>query len=238
MLKPAIAAQNADKRPGFAWQSLVIDLLFLVVLVAGAYFRIVGTDWDQGQHLHPDERFLTLVESAIQPVDNLREYFDTSKSTLNPHNVGYTFYVYGTLPLFIIRYVSDWTGQPGYGQIYLIGRQLSALADLLTVLLVYLIAGRLYGRKAALLAGAFSAFAVLQIQLSHYMTVDTFTNLFTFAAFYFAVKVAFPEGSPLSGALNGSKEQIHRVTLPPWSGFILFGAAEPAACWKPAGSIH
>ncbi len=215
---------NSNRRK-FPWQSLVIDLIFLLVLAGGAYFRTVGTDWDQGQHLHPDERFLTLVEGAIRPVESLSQYFDTAKSPLNPHNVGYTFYVYGTLPLFIIRYVTEWTGQSGYGQLYLVGRNLSAVADLLTVFLVYLIAGRLYGRRAALLAGTFSAFAVLQIQLSHYMTVDTFTNLFTFAAFYAAVRIAFPEGSLGSGALIGRAAPDSSESLPPVTTFLLFGAA-------------
>ena len=71
----------------------------------------------------------------------------------------------------------------------LVGRQLSAVVDLLTVMLVFLIDSRLYNRRIGVLAAAFSAFAVLQIQLSHYFTVDTFSNFFTFLAFYFAVRV-------------------------------------------------
>lgn len=51
-----------------------------------------------------------MVETAIQPADTFRDYFDTSTSSLNPNNQGYTFYVYGTLPIFIVRYVGEWVG--------------------------------------------------------------------------------------------------------------------------------
>ena len=43
--------------------------------------------------------------------------------------------------------------------------------------------------NAWVLAAAFSAATVLQIQQSHFFTMDTFINLFSFLAFYFAVRV-------------------------------------------------
>jgi len=179
------SSRTSTSRPSWVW-----DILLLVVLLAGAYFRYTGVNWDEHTHLHPDERFLTMVSSALEPVKSLDEYFDTAQSTLNPHNRGYTFFVYGTLPLFITRYVAGWMNQAGYDEIHLVGRQLSAIADLLTVLLVYLIANRLYRKPAlGLLAAAFAAFEVLPIQQSHYFTVDTFTNTFGFLAFYFAVRL-------------------------------------------------
>ena len=85
----------------------LFDLLFVLVLVGAAYFRLMGLNWDQSQHLHPDERFLTMVSSSLKPVDGFSEYFDTANSTLNPHNRGYGFYVYGTLPVFIVRHVAE-----------------------------------------------------------------------------------------------------------------------------------
>jgi YYY domain-containing protein len=176
---------DARARPRLEW---LWHLLLIAVLLIGFNFRFTGLDWDQNQHLHPDERFLTMVETSIQPVQSLNEYFDTEKSSLNPHNRGYGFFVYGTLPIFLTRYVGEWLGQTGYDQIHLVGRQLSTLMDLGVVLLVYLIALRLYRRPPlALLAAALAAFSVLPIQLSHYFTVDTFTNFFGMLAFYFAV---------------------------------------------------
>src|SRR3569832_1432964 len=85
----------------------IYDLLLIVVLLAAAGLRFIGINWDQNQHLHPDERFMTMVESAMTPVKSLSEYFNTERSTLNPHNVGYSFYVYGDLPIIIVRYVAE-----------------------------------------------------------------------------------------------------------------------------------
>jgi YYY domain-containing protein len=165
----------------------MITLLLLLVLALGMYLRFTGVNWDEFRHLHPDERFLTMVEAAVSPVKSLGDYFNTAVSTLNPNNVGYGFFVYGTLPIFIVRYIGEWLNKAGYDQIHLVGRQLSATADLLTVLMVYLIGARLYNKRVGLLAAAFAAFSVLPIQLSHYFTVDTFTNFFGFAAVYGAV---------------------------------------------------
>lgn len=172
-----------------AWPVWLTILLLGVILVAGTALRLVGVDWDEGQHLHPDERFLTMVVTSIQP-EKIGEYFDTAISTLNPHNVGQTFYVYGTLPLLFTRFVGDALNMSGYGNIYLVGRYLSALMDLLTILLVFLAAIRLFkNEKIGLLAAAFAAFSVLPIQLSHYFTVDTFSNFFSFLAIYLAIVV-------------------------------------------------
>ena len=122
----------------------VWDVLLIGVLVIAAYFRFTGIKWDDNHHLHPDERFLTMVESSISPVKNLGEYFDTANSSLNPNNRGYTFYVYGTLPIFIVRYIGGWLGQAGYDQINVVGRILSGIFDLGTIVMLYLIGKRLY----------------------------------------------------------------------------------------------
>src|SRR3989304_6116975 len=108
------------------WRALLLDLLLAAVLIAGAYLRTVGLDWDTGQHLHPDERFLTMVENGISPVSGLGEYFDTAVSSLSPYNRGFGFFVYGTLPLFITRYVAEWIGRTGYDQGHLVGRARAA----------------------------------------------------------------------------------------------------------------
>ncbi|MCJ7715921.1 MAG: glycosyltransferase family 39 protein, partial [Anaerolineales bacterium] len=164
-------------------------ILLILILAAGGYLRFVGLDWDIEQHLHPDERFLTMVESSLIPVDSLKTYFDTSQSTLNPNNQGHSFYVYGTLPILMVRYVAEWIGSSGYGSVYLVGRALSAAMDLLSVVMVFFIGTRLYNRKVGIIGAAFSALAVLQIQQSHFFTVDTFTTFFTLLTVYFAAEI-------------------------------------------------
>jgi len=164
-------------------------VLLILLLAAGAYLRFVGLDWDVEQHLHPDERFLTMVESSLIPVDSVSDYFNSSESTLNPNNQGHSFFVYGTLPIFMVRYMAEAVGSTGYGSVYLVGRAMSAVMDLLSVVLVFFIGTRLFNRRVGILGTAFSAFAVLQIQQSHFFTVDTFTTFFTLLAVYFAVEV-------------------------------------------------
>jgi YYY domain-containing protein len=212
-------------------------LLLVLVLVAAAYFRWISLNWDADQHLHPDERFLTMVETALQvkrcalpntPLESctpdqvrwlgLGDYLNTSASPLNPQNRGFGFFVYGDLPIVFVRYVAEWVGQVGYDQVNLVGRHISALSDLLTILLIYMIAARLYDRRVALLAAAFSALAVLQIQQSHFFTVDTVANLFIFLAVYFAVLVMLHQesGNEASDSEPAGDEQAGPQPREPW----------------------
>nr|BAL58276.1 tetratricopeptide repeat domain protein [uncultured Chloroflexota bacterium] len=195
-------------------RSWFYDVCFLLVLLVAALLRSIGLNWDENQHLHPDERFLTMVETALQvkacrqplplevcPADQQRwltwrEYFDTKTSPLNPHNRGYGFFVYGTLPVFIVRYLAEFLGQTGYDEVHLVGRQVSAIADLGTLLVLYLLANRLFNRKVALLAVAFSALAVMQIQQSHFFTNDTVLVFFMGLALYLASELALSTDEP------------------------------------------
>lgn len=160
------------------WHKFLTPLLLVLILLVGFAFRSYNIDWDQGKHLHPDERFLSDVLTRISPVQPGVSYFDTSQSELNPGNKGIDFFVYGTAPIFLIRYIGEWSGQIGYDRITYLGRALSAAMDSLTILFVFLIGNKLYHEKIGLLAAALYACAVLPIQQSHFMTVDTFTNTF------------------------------------------------------------
>ncbi len=122
-------------------------------------------------------------------------YFDGLCSNLYPPNIGYGLYVYGELPLFITHYAGDlavritgdhiWTGYDG---IQFVGRSVSATADLITILFVFLIGRRLFGRWVGLTAAFFYAVSTLPIQLSHFWTMDAFSNLPMAIGFYFATK--------------------------------------------------
>ncbi len=167
----------------------------ILILVVGAFLRLRGIYWGEYSFMHPDERFLIWVGTDISPVNNLGEYFDTVNSSLNPNNRGHTFYVYGTLPMFLARYATEWVyGHSGFMEMTNVGRPLSAAADLLLVFIVYLIGARLYDRRVGLLGAAFSAMAVLQIQQSHFFTMDTFATLFTTLAFYYAARISMENG--------------------------------------------
>ncbi len=172
-------------------------LLFLLTLFVAGWVRTYDLNWDQGTHLHPDERYLTMVAAALEPPETLEAYWNPALSTMNPTNQGYAGYVYGTFPLFLTRIVGGWVDAicktdvllvpgetcipghfTGYGGIHLVGRALSTLADLLTLIALVALAYQLFDETVALLAGALYAFTVLPIQHSHYFVVDNFATLF------------------------------------------------------------
>ncbi len=192
------------------------DILLVLVLTVAAFLRFTGSDWGNLEHQHPDELFITSVTYDIAPIGASSDvigraptvadqpwraaypetftdcvewggYFDTACSPLNPQNRGHNTFVYGSLPVFIVRYLAEWTDQ--VGNLKLFGRQMSAVADLITIFLLYLMVARLYNRRVALLAAAFSAFAVMQIQQSHFYTTDNFAVTFMTLAAYFAVEI-------------------------------------------------
>ena len=188
-----------------AW---LYDLLFVCVLLMAGYLRLTGVNWGEGYHQHPDELFLTGVLDNLRahacddptlsidacPPDQrhwmgLGEYFDTATSTLNPHNRGHAFFVYGDLPMTLVRYAVELTGNNDIGRSKFFARQFSALADLFTIFLLYLIVSSLYGRRVGLFASVFSSLAVMQIQQSHFFTSDLFANLFMFLALLCAAAI-------------------------------------------------
>ncbi len=183
-------------------------LLLLGILAFGAYFRLGGLDWSQGHPLHPDENFLSQVTSAIQPAADLNEYFDSQTSPLNPYTKGFGLFVYGDLPIFITRYTADildgvckaneqlCLSKDGmtypfasYQGVQLLGRALSAIFDLFTLIFMFLIGKRLFGVKAGLLAAALGAATVMQIQQSHFYTADIFATFFVVAALFFIIRL-------------------------------------------------
>jgi YYY domain-containing protein len=248
-----------------------VSLLLLGVLLIGAFFRFFNINWDEGEHLHPDERYMTMVTGAIRSPgssDTFQNppagctswggYFDSYCSPLNPYNhQGYGSYAYGTFPLFTARIAGeilntacadpanpsnappafvrsllsllfsdaeDCVGArfTDYGHVHLLGRMLSGLADLGTLVLLFLIGRRLYGQWVGLLAAALYALAALPIQQSHFYTVDSFAGFFIAVAGYFTVRAA-QDGHWLDFGLAG-------VTLG-------FGLASKVSVWPFAAVI-
>ena len=221
------------------------------ILLVAAFLRLTNLSWDMNTHIHPDERFLTMVSDAMKLPKSLGEFFDSTKSKMSPYNLNYNFFVYGTLPLFIVRVAAEvannfnkiaqlWTaapGQPlyliGYDGIHLVGRALSGIFDLGCVLLAFVIGRRLYSKKVGLLAAALYAFAVLPLQQSHFYTVDTFGTFFAMLTFYFAVRVAQGGESGRGGGGWGSylglgaslgASLASRINLAPLAGIALLAA--------------
>ncbi|MBN2047870.1 MAG: hypothetical protein JW750_08520, partial [Anaerolineaceae bacterium] len=231
MSESMLTTQEMTQSKKNKWSQVFWLALLVLVMISGGYFRAIGMDWDDHEHLHPDERFLTYVVSSIQPVESVGDYFDTATSTLNPNNVGYAFYVYGTFPVLLTRYVAAQFDITGW-DMYIVGRYLSAAFDTLTILLAYLIGYRLFKKDSiGVLAAAFYAYAVLPIQLSHYFAVDIQANFFSMMALWFAVIAMTAPMAKVSDAQPDDDRQLGK--LPNWlSGgwtqaapYLLFGAS-------------
>src|SRR5689334_17908038 len=65
----------------------LFNTALVVVLLIAAFFRFHGLNWDEGRHLHPDERFLSTVTNDLQWPENFSNYFDPTTSTLSPYSI-------------------------------------------------------------------------------------------------------------------------------------------------------
>jgi hypothetical protein len=165
---------------------LVAAALFGIVLFGG-WLRLSGSNWDRGQHLHPDERYLTQVATAIRWPSSPWQYFDVHGSPLSPYRTepGRS-YLYGQLPLFGGKLAATAAGQDDYAHLNIAGRRLSAVLDAGSIVLVFLLALVLFeelGRRAsvvgALAAASLYAVTVTVIQASHFFTVESWLVFFS-----------------------------------------------------------
>ena len=163
-----------------------------VVIALALGLRLYGLNWDQGFPYtpHPDERAILMKVAEISPptLGEIGSLFDADESPWNPR-----WFPYGSFPLYLLK-GAQLVYELGPGEaptdLRLAGRVISALADVITVAMIYVLGGRIYGRRVGLLASALVALAVIHIQLSHFFAVDTLLALFTVVAAYFMYRVA------------------------------------------------
>ncbi|MSQ28445.1 MAG: phospholipid carrier-dependent glycosyltransferase [Dehalococcoidia bacterium] len=176
--------------------------VLLALLAAAVVLRLYGIDWDQGRFFHPDERFLLQFKLPVLKFpSNFEEFLDPAFSPWNPHS-----FAYGSLPMYLVKassvlleqLIDGFTGDDAR----FAGRALSALADVGTAVMVYVLGRRLFGWRTALLAVAFMTFAVQHIQLSHFATVDVLLTLFVLIALYGCAR-ALDRPSAWTGILMG-----------------------------------
>jgi hypothetical protein len=167
-------------------------LALAIILLIAAAFRFYGLAWDGGYLFHPDERKILLVASELRLPANALEFFST-ESPLNPK-----FFAYGSFPIYLLRLLSVFAPTPAlsvpwredFVGMALVGRALSALFDLGTIALTFLLTRRLYDATTGLLAAACLALTVLHIQLAHFYAVDTLLTMLVVATMYFAARFA------------------------------------------------
>jgi hypothetical protein len=223
------------------WLAFLFDLVLVVAILAGLVFRFAWVNWNSDAQLHPDEYGLTNTLTVLRIPDTLSDYFNTRLSPISPYQK-YDFdglpaeggpdnrMRWGQWPMIIIRAAAEMNNDTGYGELRILGRRLSALSDFLAVILLYFTGRRLYGHHVGLLGAAFSALAVMQIQQSHFMTVDNFGTFFSAAALYCCVRIAqLPLAARFISSNQGSEIPVKSPPYQPeWrvaGWFALFGVS-------------
>src|SRR3989338_8454485 len=97
-------------------------IVLAIIALFGLALRLYGINWDQGMHLHPDERMLIMVATPMRFFANL-----------NPD-----FFNYGSLPIYLlvatgqlVEFITS-SDYSSYDGLLVVGRFLSALADTVT----------------------------------------------------------------------------------------------------------
>ncbi len=130
----------------------VLGLVLLAVLV-----RLASQAWDAGGLFpHPDERQVAFVAER------------TAGWFTDPG-----FYAYGSLHFQAVRAMAFVLGLPrAYGGLIVAGRAMSLLLSVVALLLAWWTARCAWGRRAGVLALAIGAWVPLDLQQSHYATVE------------------------------------------------------------------
>ena len=151
--------------------------MLILIIIFGAMLRLSNLNWDEGQHLHPDERYISLVLTAVRLPSSVQEYFSL-ENPLSPFNTQYSSYIYGQFPLTAIKFLSVKLGFDSYDKAYILGRTVSAIIDTASILLVFILGRRLFNLRAGIFAALAYASIPLAIQNSHFMTMESWQTFF------------------------------------------------------------
>ena len=206
-------------------------LTIALIVFVGFLLRTYNINWDQNNHLHPDERFLTMVSNAMKIPTSIETYLSPQVSRMNPANVNFSFFVYGTLPIVLNKIMVTVLNIDTYHLTTLAGRYMSAVADTLSILIIIKLVELFekkykFSRNVKFLSGLAYAIAVLPIQNAHFFTVDATASFFMIAALYCSVKFFYIKKIPwimlsafMLGCAVGSK--ISSVYIAPLIGWFL-----------------
>ncbi len=174
-------------------------LILLGILILAVLFRFYNLNWDSGHYLHPDERAILMTITKLAYPHSLFDFF-------SPHSAWNTnFFAYGSFPFYLLKIVSDLiSGTDPLLTQYpaLIGRFISALADVGTILILLFLGRKLFSTFVGLTASFFYTISVLPIQLSHFFAVDTLLTFFILSVLY-ALVLFYEKPSAKKAAITG-----------------------------------
>jgi 4-amino-4-deoxy-L-arabinose transferase-like glycosyltransferase len=163
-------------------------IVLALITLLGAAGRFFGLGWGAPYyHFHIDEHFVFLGGLAIRD-----DFFAAAQSP--------KFFMYSPLPMYaLIGLLEIYEGLFGPldlatrqdGITFMVmGRAISATLGAATIPLVYLIATRVSGRVAGLLAATLTAAGVLHLRDSHFFSVDVSLTFFSVLAWLLLMDVA------------------------------------------------
>lgn len=178
-------------------KKLINFILFLSVVALAFFLRTYNLNWDAGTHIHPDERFLTMVTNDLRLPNSFADYLNPRVSSMNPHNMNYGFFVYGTFPIYLVKILALWLKMDNYGNITILGRFVSAVFDTGIVIILFFLTKKLLLDQKSKIKNPLLIFVpsllytliVLPIQLSHFFAVDTSLAFFMIASVYFSILI-------------------------------------------------
>jgi hypothetical protein len=158
------------------------------ITAVGAYFRFYNLAWAAPYyHFHIDEHFV------LGPADLMRT--SMREAAMSPK-----FFMYSPLLMYLVNgarsvyetlvHPLDLTVPRDEIVYTVLGRAISAAFGTITIPVVYLIAQRLAGRLAGLVAASLLACSVIHLRDSHFAATDVSMTLFCALALLFAIQVA------------------------------------------------
>lgn len=250
---PASAPSAPRQRRAIPWHLA----LLAAALIFGGGLRFYNLNWDDGAHLHPDEREITMVASGLHwptPADAAGNQQRGGHGPLDPH-----FFAYGSLPLYLLAasgnvahrlgelLTAHQLGSPGADQILvsgnsydgmnLVGRFLSALFDTVSIFLCYLLGRRVYGPPAGAIAAAGYAVTALAVQQAHFYVVDPIMTFWVLLTLLFSLR-SLQRGRLMDAVLSGvcfGCGMATKVSVAPLGLAVFLAQALPA--WEARQSL-
>ena len=109
---------------------------FFLILLLAFILRYNGINWDEGHHLHPDERMIIMVVGRINLPKTNEDWQKilTPESSFNPK-----FFAYCSFPMYLLKGAGLLLNMDNYDSSLYLGRIISIVFDVGTTILVYLI---------------------------------------------------------------------------------------------------